>query len=176
MTFLFTPKQRTRAVNGELVYDYAEYSFRFERPRLESTEAGVTSLLLGTLQIEVDVAMRRILFFWGLHPYTRWKDGPAAPGKVLEGDVIVHTDTGLKTGISHAVAEVGEWATTYDSTTGWVHVHPPDWYDDKVQVEVAPGCLVGLQGEALSSVWLKPAKWVGTRHAFASQNRIKSEG
>ncbi len=144
-------------VPGVLVYDSGEYSFRFERSELGVTEQGVTSLSIGTLQVEVDVATGQVLFVWGLHPHTRWREGRARPERVVDGGVAVRVDQELVSGISVTLVEVGEWVTTCDSASGWVHVHPLGWSDDGLQVRIADGTVLGLKEGELSSVWLKPS-------------------
>lgn len=42
--------------------------------------------------------------------------------------------------------------------SGWVHVYPLDWAGDGVQVEVADGTLLGIEGDRLTSLWLKPSQ------------------
>ena len=158
MTFRFRIDGRLDVLLGSLVYDPREYSFRFERGESALSEAGVTSLSIGTLQIEVDVASGRVLYVWGLHPHGRWQEGHAVPNDVIRGGVQVLADPPLVSGVSLAVAAAGEWVTTHDPVSGWVHVYPLDWAGDGVQVEVADDTLLGIEGDRLTSLWLKPSQ------------------
>lgn len=61
----------------------------------------------------------------------------------------------LVAGAGIVVAKVGEWATTYDHSSGWVHVAAEATNDDE-QVLIASDTILGLRSDALNSVWLHP--------------------
>lgn len=148
-------------LDGTLVYSDSEYSFRFEvsssaelASRLGSL--GRTSLEVGTLQLELDVATGAMLFVWGLHPRARWVDGACSPDRATPGIVRARSDPQLEAGVTIAIAEVGGWSTTYDGTTGWVRVAEDPTAKDDGQIMIASGIVVGLRGDRLVSLWLQP--------------------
>ncbi len=147
-------------IDGVLVYVRDDYGFDFRPSRPEQmpefTQAACTSLLVGTLQMEVGVTTNRALFVWGYHPFSQWQNGPVEPPPVSPGLVQV-TGLDLEVGISEALVDVNEWLTAYDPASGWVHVaqNPFEPAADAA-VEFASGCLCGVKEDALVELWLKP--------------------
>src|SRR5438067_1407980 len=88
-------------LGGVLFYSKREYSFRFVPASPDQLtervgERGVTSLSVGTLQIEVGIEHKRALYVWGLHPYTRWKPGILDPSPIMRtGGVLFPSLVGL---------------------------------------------------------------------------------
>ena len=148
-------------LDGLLVYSDSEYSFRFDvgspaelASRLGSL--GRTSLEVGTLQLELDVATGTLLFVWGLHPRARWVNGACSPNRATPGIVHARSDPQFVAGVTIAIAEVGNWSTTHDGTTGWVRIAEDPTADDDAQIMIASGTVVGLDGDRLASLWLQP--------------------
>ena len=149
------------ALEGRLVYVEAEHSFRFdvesELAALERAGSdGVTSLSIGTLQVEVGVATGTVLFAWGLHPRATWRAEPIGEPLIRSAAVGVE-DATLRRGVSVRLAPVGSWTTTFDCETGWVRLAPTGPHDAADQIFlVATGTAVGLRDNQLASVWLQP--------------------
>lgn len=147
------------ALNGLLVYDDAEYSFRYEADLSELRDrvggGGVASLTVGTLQVEVDVDSGQALFVWGLHPKAQWAEARLTPPHSQPGIVCFESSTPFSESASISVARVGAWNTQYDSNTGWVRV-APDLAPDEAQVMIADGVVIGVLGEEFHSLWLQP--------------------
>ena len=146
---------------GRLVYSDMEHSFRFEVASpadLEdrSGELGRTSVAIGTLQVELDIASGRSLFVWGLHPRRRWDTSSAFPQRIRAGVVRLAGGTELVRGVTVSIAEVGDWLTTYDEESGWVRVGARAHVDDDEQVLIATDTVLGLRAGLLSSIWLRP--------------------
>ncbi len=85
------------------MYVRDEYGFDFRPSRPEQmpefTQAACTSLLVGTLQIEVGVTTSRALFVWGYHPFSQWQNARVEPPRVRPGVVQV-VGFNLEIGIS----------------------------------------------------------------------------
>ena len=148
-------------LDGLLVYSDAEHSFRFEVGAPSDLEtrsggAGRTSLSVGTLQVEVDVATGVALFAWGLHPRERWSDGGGRPERQRPGEVQVHSTFPLEAGVAVPVAAVGVWHTIHDGMTGWVRVTSDERTEDDAQILIASGTVLGIRAGRLNSVWLNP--------------------
>jgi hypothetical protein len=148
------------ALGGLLFYLESEYSFRFEAGSPVDLSdrvgnGGVTSLLIGTLQIEVSVDSTAILYIWGLHPKSRWETGPVTAPSQEAGVVRLSGDVSLNRGVSLKIAEVGRWKTTFDSTSGWVRVSE-DNLDDERQILVASDTVLGIRDNSLNTIWLRP--------------------
>ena len=148
-------------VRGTLIYSESEYSFRFDAAdrddlRERIGDAGVSSLSIGTLQLEFGVASRQILFAWGLHPRGRWIDSELAAPMYEPSIVLVDPDLSYTGGVSVAIAPVNSWVTEYDRQSGWIVVSPTGTRDVDLH-EVAEGVVLGRRNGELNSVWLKPA-------------------
>jgi hypothetical protein len=119
-------------------------------------EESATSLLVGTLQIEIGIRDCVALFVWGLHPHTKWIPTAVSPGDaVVDGGIRFQGLGDLEPGISVVVASVGEWSTQFDASTGWVRVAARE-DPDKSLVRIAQDTVIGIKDNALHSIWLKP--------------------
>lgn len=147
------------AIEGQLSYREAEYSFNFNVTspdilRAREGGAGRSSVSLGTLQIEVGTSTGTALFVWGLHPRTMWMEGQLP--KPLTRTGVVRFDDKFETAVSKLLASVGEWSTIYDPDGGWLRVAPDQDFEE-VLIEIASGVVLGEKKGRLSSVWLNPA-------------------
>lgn len=148
------------ALEGTLVFDAAEHSFRFTvASPVDLSERvdgdGLTSLSIGTLQVEVAVATGLLLFVWGLHPRASWREQCMAIPDTDPGLVHVSPPETLSPGVSLEIAGVGAWSTSFDAETGWVRVGRSEEADD-VQVLIATDTVLGLRCGQLNSIWLRP--------------------
>jgi len=149
-----------RILNGLLVYSATDYSFGFDVDSRFGRDTrlggrGEAYLAIGTLLVVVDVESGAARCVMGLHPHTRWQAGLVSPESSREGTVRVVGSQEFVAGAGYCVAEVGEWATTYDHDSGWVRVSP-DVVDDDERVVIATGTVLGLKADHLNSVWLHP--------------------
>ncbi|MGA9345558.1 MAG: hypothetical protein WBV37_10700 [Nocardioidaceae bacterium] len=139
-----------------------EYSFAFDvaspadlHERLG--HSGVTSLSVGTLQLEVAIESRLLLFAWGLHPREAWSCRAIGRPEATSGAVRVEGDIPLKRGVTVPLAAVGEWTTEFDEGTGWLRIaEDPDRRNDDLAL-LATGVVVGLSDGRLTSLWLAPS-------------------
>lgn len=149
-------------LEGELVYRAYESSFDFQvGSQLElarrAGSKGTTSLLIGTLQIEVGIETGAALFVWGLHSHSsQWRLDMLSRPSAQRGCVKVVFIRELTRGVSQGLAEVGEWQTTYDSKTGWVCVSSNEHDVAESYVEFAEDTIAGLLNDGLVSIWLRP--------------------
>jgi len=147
-------------LDGVLRYVDSEYSFNFDVGSpvdlsRRAGESGVTSILIGTLQIEVGVASKRALYVGGLHPRSRWAPAELAAPRVSASAAFLDPDRPFAAGVSVAVAPVGAWSTRFDAGSGWIRVAPDATADDAV-AQIAAGILLGERDGQLHSIWLQP--------------------
>jgi hypothetical protein len=151
------------ALSGTLLYLEGEYSFKFDaRDRQEVLDRagndGVTSLSVGTLQVEVGVETGIALFVWGFHPHLTWEDMRLAEPRSQPGQVRLSDPRVLARGVALQASPDGAWSTWRDPQTGWISVAPePGASGAESHVLIADGVVLGLRDGALSSVWLRPA-------------------
>jgi hypothetical protein len=149
-------------LEGQLVYRAYEYSFDFKvgsQPELarRAGSKGTTSLLIGTLQIEVGLETGTALFVWGLHSHSaQWRRDSLSRPLAQPGCVRAVFDEEPIMGVSQGLAEVGEWQTTYDPNTGWICVSSNVHDVFESYIEFAENTIAGLHNGSLVSVWLHP--------------------
>jgi len=151
-----------QALEGDLIYVEHEHSVDFipvsESELIErSPTRGGTSILLGTLQIEVDIPSATLLYPWGQFPRGHWKKARIEPTGFGEGGIrIANTeDLELKPAVSLEVWPEDECSTLFDPTTGWLCVTTKKFEGLKL-VEFARGAVIGLDGNEMNALWLKP--------------------
>lgn len=158
---IFVTPTNDEPLEGILRYTESEYSFAFDVAspadlQKRSGSAGVTSLTVGTLQIEVGIEHGSILFVWGLCPRARWKrESIGRPNPIASG-ARVETSEKLQPGVSVEIAAVGSLSTSFDDTSGWVRVAKNQGSASHQEVEVASGVVLGLTNDDLDSLWLQP--------------------
>jgi hypothetical protein len=115
------------SLDGILRYDENEHSFSFTPASpVDLSEQvgadGLTSLSIGTLQVELGVATRIALFVWGLHPRASWQAAVLPSPNALPGVVRVGLPDSLRPGETISIAGVGRWSTLHDERSDWVRV------------------------------------------------------
>ena len=114
------------------------------------------SVSIGRLQIEVAIGGGLAFYVWGLHPALNWSTGRATPRDPSPGVVAICEEDAFMSGVSVKLAAAGEWSTTYDEISGWVCVTPDPTREDEQVVLIATGTCLGLVGDQLNSVWVRP--------------------
>jgi hypothetical protein len=147
-------------LSGQLIYRAYEYAFEFEveshsELARRAGSKGTTSLLIGTLQIEVGIETGALLFVWGFHPHTKWLCDQLPPFSPRPGSVKVQFDEEPIVGVSQSLKEISQLRTTYDPNTGWIRISlDEDLAED--YIEFTEDTVVGLSNERLMSLWLRP--------------------
>lgn len=149
-------------LEGLLRYVAAEYSFAFEVASPADLHrrlghGGVTSLSVGTLQLEVAIEPRLLLFAWGLHPREAWLLRAVGRPNATNGAVRLDGDTPLERGVAVPLAAVGEWTTVFDESTGWLCIAEDHDHPNGDLTLIATGVVVGLNDGRLTSLWLAPS-------------------
>lgn len=146
--------------DGRLMYHTDEYSFEYIYSQKlindMSSSLGRTSLLIGTLQLEVDIQTERLLFVWGFLPYHSWRKSYIAPGKYVTGDVKIISNDVLEPGVSISLVPINEWKIQYDERSGWVCIgnHLPSRTADLI--EFAQSTVADIDQGSLRAIWLHP--------------------
>ena len=148
-------------IKGRLVYRSYDWAFDFEFAsqkelnRLRGSE-GVTSISIGSLQVDVSIEKRTALYVWGYHPRAVWKEEHILVSPYMPGSVRVISDQPLLRGVAVSLAEIGAWPTVYSSDSGWLCIGRTDVPATSEWVEFATSTVAVIQNGELLSIWLHP--------------------
>lgn len=147
-------------LEGVLRYLVSEHSLVFDvgSPEAFGRRAGgsgVTSISIGTLQVEVGISTMRALYVWGLHPRSSWSRGDLSPPDAEAIAVFLDPERPLLPGVSISEAAVGEWRSTFDPASGWLRVSRA-FHDDERLSLIADSTILGERLGVLNSIWLHP--------------------
>jgi len=148
----------SEVIDGELFYREREFSFDFVARAGAVDWVGGASLLIGTLSLELDPDTGRLLYVWGLHPHTHWREATLEPGIFTSGTVYADRSGGFTPGVSVQIAAVSEWETLCDPESGWLALKPRSVVQDDARIRVASSTAVGVSAGVLTSVWLHPKR------------------
>ncbi|MBZ0284085.1 MAG: hypothetical protein K8L97_25315 [Anaerolineae bacterium] len=143
-------------LNGKLIYNMQEYSFDFIAKDEHLAQGGMT-LSIGTLQIEVNIEDRFLLFPWGLHAYTAWVKGSLPQVIAKRAGVKVTFGDSVKAGVAVKVDTDKTWKTLFDPHIGWICVHSDNKFDQYQNVEFAEGSIISLHESQIKALWLQPS-------------------
>ena len=152
---------KANQLDGSLSYIDSEHSFYYSPGPKFDSEFGLgrsprTSLAIGTLQVELDVRTARLLFVWGLHPRDIWEVRELSTPPFAAGAVKVIGPPALSAGVAVAIAEVGEWKSVFDPSSGWIRISRSPDHDDS-WVSISEPIAIGVQNDLLHSIWLRPS-------------------
>lgn len=146
-------------LEGVLTYCESEYGFAFSARSREGLlerlgSEGVTSALIDTLQLEIDIESREVLYAWGYYPNVRGRVAKLGVPSFVPGRVSISSDHSFQPGVSFDIP--GKvWQTTYDPSSGWVAIRLRDAVNAAF-VQIADGVVLGIENGDLVSVWLDP--------------------
>jgi hypothetical protein len=148
-------------LQGEHFYNRAEHSFDFELMsrsgvRRRMGDLGPTSVLIGTLQIEIGVETGTLLYVWGYHPQPAWKYARLSSPTAQPGMVSISLEEAPEPGVSIRLVEMNEWPTAYDPRTGWVCLGDPGPGRSAQWVEFATNTIAVIADDLLRALWLRP--------------------
>ena len=156
-TFLY--QENDSILHGKQIYRRGEYSFDFlpknhdELNELVGT-MGTTSLSIDTLQIEIGIENRNLLYIWGYHPYFNWKTASIPDIKAILGSVVLSSNQKLESGVSLTVDKSQKWQTFHDANSGWIVITRHEDFLTGTCIKIADGCFVELKGNLLFSLVL----------------------
>src|ERR1017187_2795429 len=153
----FESDDRLPALAGRLLFVLADYAFNFV-PRPDAIhgigEVNVTSFLIGTLQLEVNIDRNLCLFPWGYCPTQSWTLCELHPPEGKAGGLRYCADAPLHQGVSVGLPTCN--VMSYDRTTGWFCAGEPEASGDIQCVEFASDCCAVICNGSLVALWLRP--------------------
>lgn len=158
--FIYRASHRT--IRGRHIYRRSEYSFDFtpvppEGLRRLIGPSGTASVSANEVQLEMDLDTGRLLYAWGLCPHMGWQDTDASPiGRLVDGQVFALKSKPIL-GASYPISPSRErWRVMANRALGWVILTSPTNTGPEVLVRIADGCILGLKGTELVSLWIHP--------------------
>jgi hypothetical protein len=133
---------------GSVVYRTDDRAFDFA-PHVHSYEA--TSLLAGTLQLEIDVPTRRLLYVWGYSPAESWEDARLSMPIGEDLGVFVDDEVTLTQGVSRPLP--GDWRPRWDKASRTFVAEQLDLEVD-CYARIGQSCTIGLAGRQIGALWL----------------------
>lgn len=158
----FVLDENVARIEGRLLYRIDEHSFDFEvndqskAMLIQQGNRSTTSILIGSLQLEVSVETGMLLYGWGYFPRYTWKTYHLPKRNPrIHGIRIMYPDP-LQPGMSVPLVEVNQWPTFHDPKTGLVCVGSIDNHPDDQYIEFARNIMVNINRGELQAIWLLP--------------------
>lgn len=152
-------------LHGSLIYRESEYSIDFLCSSVYELEEitgsqGCVSLTMGTLQLEVGIESRRVLYPWGLFPLIRAENGRITVPDYRPGAVIVDIcNSKLIPGVAFEVPGSRKWSIIKDISNGWIYIGPtPEQIADAdiSFIEFSTDSVLGIKDSKIVSLLLRP--------------------
>jgi hypothetical protein len=141
---------------GTLTYILSDFSFNFHpasEPFKQPMQANTTSISLRTLQIEVSITTRELLYVWGFLPNTSWKRQAIILPKFHKGHIsLLGEAPKLQKGVALSYKPADSWVAIADDESGWIRFGN----DNSDAIEFAEGIALSVEGELVSTIWLHP--------------------
>lgn len=161
MKFIFS--ENDEFLCGDLVYRESEYSIDFtcsssKQLEFKTGDQGCMSLTAGTLQLEVGVESREILYPWGFFPIMNI-EARAIEVPISKGGSIIVDPEGfdLIEGVSWDIPGSNSWKIIREQDGGWIYIGPDKVLFDKGSyVEFASGAILGLKDGDISCIFIRP--------------------
>jgi hypothetical protein len=143
-------------LGATLVYRSIDYSFD-----VEPVVPGFTSILLGTLSMEVN-DVGKIVSAWGLCPHTGWVSTQLSPPHAEFGDVFAMTTSPLLRGSGIALRQCSNPVIEIDRGSGWLRIAEKGVIEQNATIvqfaiKILPGIIMEIDRQnQFLSLWLKP--------------------
>jgi hypothetical protein len=146
-------------VPGRLTYQIDSWSFYYEEHTCWVPTVDLSTLLIGTLEIEVNLDTNICVYVDGYHHYVTWQLSPLCGPERVPGILKVHTNEPLLCGHGYPIEDMVPDVRWFDPATGWCCVGNKERPTESQAVEFATGCVAVVKNRRLISLWLKPENW-----------------
>jgi hypothetical protein len=149
-------------VAGEPRFVREDHAFEFRMVPLEKVRVkgpeGTTSLVVGTLQLEVAIYASRCLYVWGFCPIRSWHRADLSTPTANYASLRANCGSPLIPGVS-IVLEGIPATPWFDPASGWFCMGEKESTPDSEAVEFATECVAVVVRGRLASLWIKPDNW-----------------
>ena len=140
-------------VEGILEYRARDYAFAFlpSDPAALRTlvgDQGTTSLVFGSVQVEVSVDSGRCLFAWGYSPRQGWRPGSISGLPDVRSGACFTSGVLLRPGVSIGVIGSTDILVSHDAESGKVWLRSKNGEPAKTAVEIAEGVAVLIAADS----------------------------
>jgi hypothetical protein len=162
----FTYSLSENILQGNLIYRTTEYSIDFvdyspEKLAISVGNYGCFSLSINTLQLEVSIETKKILYPWGYFPMMKYAMRKINITKLLNGNIYVDMGkTDLSKGTAYEIPKSNLWTTFKDIDNGWIYIGNNKTFnnDSKVlYIEFAKNCIMGIKDNSAVALLIKPS-------------------
>lgn len=115
---------------------------------------GSVSLRIGSLQLEVGITTRQVLYAWGYSPRESWNAARCDLADMPPGAVFADPDHPFVPGQPVALDRPEEWLVDHDARSGWLRISSPSNEGTGTLTLIADGIAVGTYAKEIVSVWL----------------------
>jgi hypothetical protein len=147
-------------LSGRLEYVEAKERFEFEidddaefDKRVGS--AGSTAMLLGLVDVMISVEFQTLLCVWGHGAREFWLESTLGVPAFVDRQIQLTNFLPLSPDVRLQEIDSGRLAFAFDSKNGWLRISCKD-RASKTFVRIADGVAIGLDGDRLASLWLRP--------------------
>jgi hypothetical protein len=152
------------ALCGDLIYRSYEYSIDFindtlDKPAIDIGNKGCFSLAIGTLQVEVDIETKKILYPWGYFPIINYIPAKIDMPNFLHGSIYVDVDElDLTNRIAYKIPKSDSWKTFKDMRSNWIYIGNDKNINDNgiTYVEFAKNSALGIKDNNIVALSIKP--------------------
>lgn len=151
------------ALYGDLIYRESEYSLDFlysspKQLKKKSGHQGYMSLTFGTLQIEVGIETKALLYPWGLLSLINLEKQKLEIPEYKEGCIKIEPkEFKLIDGVSFDIPGSNTWKFILDQDSGWLYMGNENSTSQKTSyIEIASGAILGLSDGDISCILIKP--------------------
>lgn len=146
-------------LDGSLHYRESDHAFDFIPTRKadlvsRAGSEGTASIALGTLQLELGVGTRAVLYAWGYSPREKWASRALPEPKLTQAAVRIAPSSLLERGIALDFHDATRWSFAHDAKSGWV------FFGEETiaaALEIASNVGLVIDDGVLLGVWLRPS-------------------
>lgn len=146
-------------LNGSLYYRESDRAFDFIPTReidlvSRAGSEGTASIALGTLQLELGVGTRALLYAWGYSPREKWASRALPEPNLTQAAVHIAPSFSLKRGIAVDFPDATHWSFAHDAKSGWLFFGEEP---NTTALEIASNVGLVIDDGVLRGVWLRPS-------------------
>jgi hypothetical protein len=161
----FTYFLTENVLQGDLIYRNTEYSIDFidyshDKLAVSIGNNGCFSLTVDTLQLEVSIETKQILYPWGYFPMAKYTTHKINKTKFLRGNIYVDIhEANLLRGTAYEIPKSNLWKIFKDVDNGWIYIGSDKTFNNDSEVlyiEFAKNSIIGIKDNNVVALLIKP--------------------